>query len=151
MRADVGLYAFLLQLADRWPHVDGGDFINPLSGIGTKVKALRAADGFQITVRRISPALPPYLGVLLVVPVHGVLLVAFPSAGRKPDTLAVLVKVVDLPALGEPFPGFVHCPHGKKDVGVGISVPLVMDGEVGNHALGNEKLPAVVPDKVGVL
>ena len=131
--------------------MDGGDFINPLSGIGAKVKALRVADGFQIAVRRVSPALPPYLGVLLVVPVHGVLLVAFPSAGRKPDTLAVLVKVVDLPALGKPFAGFVHCPHGKKDVGVGISVPLVMDGKIGNHALGNEKLPAVVPDKVGVL
>ena len=26
-----------------------------------------------------------------------------------------------------------------------------MDGEVGNHAFGNKKLPAVVPDKVGVL
>ena len=64
---------------------------------------------------------------------------------------AGFVKVVDLPALGKPFPGFVHRPHGKKDVGVGISVPLVMDGEVGNHAFGNEKLPAVVPDKVGVL
>ena len=129
----------------------GDKGINPLSGIRTKVKALRAADGFQIAVRRVSPALPPYLGVLLVVPVHGVLLVAFPSAGRKLDTLAVLVKVVNLPALGEPFPGFVHRPHGKKDVGVGISVPLVMDGKIGNHALGNEKLPAVVPDKVGVL
>ena len=34
---------------------------------------------------------------------------------------------------------------------MGISVPLVMDGEVGNHALGYEKLPAVVPDKVSVL
>ena len=142
---------FFLQLADRWPHVDSGDFINPLSDIGAKVKALRAADGFQIAVRCVSPALPPYLSVLLVVPVHGILLVAFPSAGRKPDTLAVLVKVVDLPALGKPLALFVHRPHGKKDVGVGISVPLVMDGKIGNHALGNEKLPAVVPDKVGVL
>ena len=26
-----------------------------------------------------------------------------------------------------------------------------MDGEVGNHAFGNKKLPAVVPDKVGLL
>ena len=34
--------------------------------------------------------MPPNLGVLLVVPVHGVLLVAFPSAGRKPDTLAAV-------------------------------------------------------------
>ena len=29
-----------------------------------------------------------------------------------------------------------------------IAVPLVMDGKVGNHAFGNKKLPAVVPDKV---
>ena len=149
--ADIGLYPSFLHLADRWPHVDGGDFIKPLPFIGTKVKAFRAVIGFQIAVGGSRPALPPYLPVLLVVPVHGVLLVAFPVPGRKPDTLAVLVKVVHLPALGEPFPSFVHRPHGKKDVGVGISVPLVMDGEVGNHALGNEKLPAVVPDKVGVL
>ena len=26
-----------------------------------------------------------------------------------------------------------------------------MDGEVGNHAFGNKKLPAIVPDQVGVL
>lgn len=94
---------------------------------------------------------PPDFPVLLVVPVHGVLLVAFPAPGRKPDTLAVLVKVVDLPALGEPFPLFIHRPHGKQDVGVGVAVPLVMDGKIGNHAFENEKLPAVVPDKVGVL
>jgi len=36
-------------------------------------------------------------------------------------------------------------------MGVGIAVPLVMDGKVGNHAFGNKKLPAVVPDKVGLL
>ncbi len=112
---------------------------------------LRANDGFQIAVRRVSPVLPPYLGVLLVVPVHGVLLVAFPFDGRKSDTLAILVKIVDLPPLGKPFPGFFHRPHCKQDEGVGISVPLVMDGKVGNHALGNKKLPAVVLDKVGVL
>ena len=149
--ADVGLYPSFLHLGDRWPHVDGGDFIKPLPFIGTKVKAFRAVIGFQIAVGDSRPALPPYLSVLLVIPVHGVLLVAFPVAGREPDTLAVLVKVINLPALGKPFPGFVHCPHGKKDVGVGISVPLVMDGKVGNHAFGNKKLPAVVPDKVGVL
>ena len=34
---------------------------------------------------------------------------------------------------------------------MGITVPLVMDGKVGNHTFGNKKLPAVVPDKVGVL
>ena len=38
-----------------------------------------------------------------------------------------------------------------RDMGVGVAVPLVMDGKVGNHAFGNKKLPAVVPDKVGLL
>ena len=73
-----------------------------------------------------------------------------PSAGpRLRDVIET--ALCDLPALGKPLALFVHRPHGKKDVGVGISVPLVMDGKIGNHALGNEKLPAVVPDKVGVL
>ena len=36
-------------------------------------------------------------------------------------------------------------------MGVGVAVPLVVDGEVVNHALGNKKLPAVVTEKVGVL
>nr|WP_256198228.1 hypothetical protein [Massilicoli timonensis] len=34
---------------------------------------------------------------------------------------------------------------------MGVAVPLVMDGKVGNHAFGNKKLPAEVPDKVGLL
>jgi len=34
---------------------------------------------------------------------------------------------------------------------VGIPVPLVVNGKIGNHAFGNKKLPAVVPDQVGVL
>ena len=76
---------------------------------------------------------------------------AFPSAGRKPDSFAVFVKVVYLVAFGEPFAFFVHRPHGEHDMGVGIAVPFVMDGKVGYHAFGNKKLPAVVTDKVGVL
>ena len=73
----------------------------------------------------------------------------YSSAENVPT--AVSLKIVDLPALGEPLALFVHPPHGNEDMGVGVAVPLVMDGKVGNHALGNEKLPAVVPDKVGVL
>ena len=149
--ADIGLYSSFLHLADRWPHVDGGDFIKPLPLIGTKVKAFRAVIGFQIAIGDSRPALPPYLGVLLVVPVYGVLLVAFPVPGWEPDTLAILVKVINLPALGKPFSGFVHCPHGQQNVGVGIPVPLVVNGKIGNHAFGNKKLPAIVPDQVGVL
>ena len=36
-------------------------------------------------------------------------------------------------------------------MGVGVAVPFVMDGKVGNHAFGNKKLPAIVPDQAGVL
>ena len=76
---------------------------------------------------------------------------AFPSAGREPDSFAVFVKVVYLAALGEPFPFIAHRPHGEQDMGVRVPIPLVVDGKVGNHALRNKKLPAVVTDKVGVL
>ncbi len=62
--------------------------------------------------------------VITVVPVHGVLLVAFPAPEQEPDTLAVFVKVINLLALGKPFPSFVHGPHGQQNVGVGIPVPL---------------------------
>lgn len=32
-----------------------------------------------------------------------------------------------------------------------VAVPLVMDGKVNNHAVGNKKLLAIVSDQVGVL
>ena len=76
---------------------------------------------------------------------------AFPPAGRKPDSFAVFVKFVYLAAFGEPFPVFVHRPHGEQDMGMGVAVPFVVDGKVGYHAFGNEKLPAVVTEKVGIL
>ena len=47
---------------------------------------------------------------------------AFPVPGWEPDTLVILVKVINLPALGKPFSGFVHCPHGQQNVGVGLSL-----------------------------
>ena len=34
---------------------------------------------------------------------------------------------------------------------MGIPIPLIMDGKIRNHAFGNKKLPAIVPDQVGVL
>ena len=95
--------------------------------------------------------MPPDFAIFAVVPVNRIFLVAFPPAGRELDSFPVLIKFIDLAALGKPFPTLIHCPHGQQDVGVGISVPLVMDGKVSNHAFGNKKLPAVVPDKVGLL
>ena len=131
--------------------MDGGDFINPLSGIGLQVKALRVGIGFQITVSRVCPALPPDFGVLLVVPVHSVLLVAFPTPGGEPDSFAAFVKIIYLAAFGEPLPVLIHRPHGEQDMGVWVAVPFVVDGKVGYHAFGNKKLPAVDAQKVGVL
>ena len=32
-----------------------------------------------------------------------------------------------------------------------ISVPPIVNGKIGNHAFGNKKLPAIVPDQVDVL
>ena len=34
---------------------------------------------------------------------------------------------------------------------MGIPVPLIVNGKVSNHAFGNKKLPAIVPDQVGLL
>ena len=66
---------------------------------------------FQIAVGDGFPAMPPDLGVLLVVPVHRVFLVTLPVAGGELDALAVLVKVVDLSGFWKPPAVFVHCPE----------------------------------------
>jgi hypothetical protein len=59
------------------------------------------------------------------------------SVGGKPDFFAVLVKVVYLPILGEPF-SFFACLHGKQDMGVAVANTrftgrwlCAVDGKVG--------------------
>ena len=44
------------------------------------------------------------------------------------------------------FSGFVHCPHGQQNVGVGIPVPLVVNGKIGNHAFGNREMASQEPE-----
>ena len=149
--AEKSFHSTLFHLVCGGTEMHGRYLLDALPLKGAQVNTFRSASSFQIAVGDGFPAMPPDLGVLLVVPVHGVLLVAFPVPGREPDTLAVLVKVINLPALGKPFPGFVHCPDGQQDVGMGIPVPLVVNGKIGNHAFGNKKLPAIVPDQAGVL
>ena len=65
----------------------------------------------------------------------------------------ILIKVINLAALGKPFPMFVHCPHSEQDMGVGIMSRRmgVMDGKISNHAFGNKLLLAELPDKDSVL
>ena len=60
---------------------------------------------------------------------------AFPSAGREPDSFAVLVKVVYLAVLEEPFAFFIHRPHAEQDMGVRVAVPLswMANKKLNNH------------------
>ena len=107
---------------------------------GAQVNTFWSASCFQIAVGDGLPAMPPDLGVLLVVPVHRVFLVTFPVARREPDALTVLVKVINLSGFWKPPAVFVHCPDGQQNVGVWVAIALVVDGKIGNHALGNKLL-----------
>ena len=66
---------------------------------------------------------------------------------------SIFVKVINLTALGKPFPMFVHCPHSEQDMGVGIMSRRigVVDGKVNNHAFGNKLLFTKLPDKDSIL
>ena len=151
--SDIRLDTTLFHLPDSSPLMDSGDNIKPLSGIGTQVHTLRAVIGFQIAVLDDLPFMPPDFAILLVVPIHRILLVAFPSAGRKFYPFPVFVKVINLAALGKPFSMFVHCPHSEHDMGVGIVSRRmgVMDCKISNHAFGNKLLLTKLPDKDSIL
>ena len=107
---------------------------------GAQVNTFRSASSFQIAVGNGFPAMPPDLSVLLVVPVHGVFLVALPVPRREPDALAVLVKVVHLSGFREPLAVFIHCPERQQNVGMWVSIALVVDGKVSDHPFGNKLL-----------
>ena len=110
----------------------GRNLLNSLTLKRAEVNTFRSASGFQIAVGDGLPAMPPDFGVLLVVPVHGVFLVALPVPGREPDALTVLVKVVYLAGFREPLAVFVHRSERQQNVGVGVSITLVVDGKVSN-------------------
>lgn len=133
--------------------MDSRNDIKSLSGIGTQVHTLRAVIGFQIAILDDLPFMPPDFAILLIILVNCILLVAFPPAGRKFHPFPILVKVINLAALGKPFPMFVHCPHGQQDMGVGVvSWRMgVMDGKINNHTFGNKLLLTKLPDKDSVL
>ena len=120
--------------------MDGRYLLDALPLKGAQVNTFWSASRFQIAVGGGLPAMPPDLGVLLVVPVHRVLLVAFPVTGRKSDALTVLVKVVNLSGFREPPAVFIHRSERQQNVGVWVTISLVVDGKIGNHALGYELL-----------
>ena len=94
--SDVSLNPTLFHLPDSSPLMDSRDNIKPLSFIRTEIHPLRAVVGFQIAVLDDLPFMPPDFTILAVVPVNGIFLVTFPSAGRKFYPFPVLVKVIDL-------------------------------------------------------
>ena len=138
--AEKGLHPTLFHLVCGGAEMDGRYLLDALPLKGAQVNTFWSASSFQIAVGDGLPAMPPDLGVLLVVPVHSVFLVALPVPGREPDALTVLVKVVDLSGFREPLAVFVHCPERQQNVGVWVAISLVVDGKIGNHALGYELL-----------
>ena len=91
--------------------MDGRYLLDALPLKGAQINTFRSASSLQIAVGDGFPAMPPNLGVLLVVPVHGVFLVALPVAGGELDALTVLVKVVHLSGFWKPLAVFIHCPE----------------------------------------
>ena len=70
------------------------------------------------------------------------ILVTLPIPGWKLDALTVFVKVVHLSGFREPPAVFVHCPECQQNVGVWVSIALVVDGKIGYHTFGNKLLVA---------
>ena len=108
--AEKGFHPTLFNLVCGRAEMDGRYLLDALPLKGAQVNTFWSASSFQIAVGDGLPAMPPDLGVLLVVPVHRVFLVALPVPGREPDALTVLVKVVYLSGFREPLAVFVHCP-----------------------------------------
>ena len=75
--------------------------------------------------------------MILFVPINSIFLVAFPSAGRKFDTLAILVKVINLSGLWQLLSVFVNGSHGQHDMAMGIVSRRVgiMDCKIATHTL----------------
>ena len=112
---------------------------------GAQIDTLLPASRFKIAVLYDLPFMPPYLAVLLLVPVNGVDPPAFPLAVFHFDALAVFIKHILLAALRQPMALLVHRAEGEQNVGVRVSIALVMNGKIGNHALGDKLRLAVFP------
>ena len=125
--AEKSFHSTLFHLVCGGTEMHGRYLLDALSLKGAQVNTFRAASRFQIAVGNGLPAMPPDLGILLVVPVHRVFLVALPVAGSEPDALTVLVKVVHLSGFREPLAVFIYCPERQQNVSVWVSISLVVD------------------------
>ena len=145
--AFLGGYAFLLHLASRHAHVDGGYLVNAALGVAAVVDTLRASVPLQKVVGKVSPCLAPQGGVALVVPAGQVNFVGLVSATWQANTLAVLVKVIFLFGLRRPCAALVKGAHGEHDVTMGIALAGVVNGVIDAHSSGNKLRGTVFPDK----
>ena len=109
--SEKGFDSSLFHLVCRRAEVNRWYLLDALPLKGAQVNTLRSACCLQIAVGDGFPAVPPDLGVLLVVPVHGVFLVALPVARGKLDALTVFIKVINLSGFRKPLAVFVHCPE----------------------------------------
>ena len=57
-----------------------------------------------------------------------------PAAFTIRDTIALIVQIVNLPALRAPLSIFPQGPDGQQNVGVGIASPFVMNGKISAHS-----------------
>ena len=125
--------------------MDDGKNIKPLPLIGTNIHSFGTSSKFQILILNKLPAMSPFLDMVLLVPINGILLVAFPSAEWQLDTLSVLINVINFAALSQPLSVFVNGSHGQHDMAMGIVTgrTRLMDCKVTTHSLGHKMLSAI--------
>ena len=132
--AEKGFHPALYHLVCSGAKMHGRYLLDALPLKGAQVNTFWSASRFQIAVGDGLPAMPPNFGIFLIVPVHRVFLVTLPVPGREPDALTVFVKVVYLSGFRELLAVFVHCPERQQNVGVWVSIFLVVDGKVSDHS-----------------
>jgi len=145
--AFLGGDTFLLHLASRHAHVDGGYLVNAALGVAAVVDTLRASVPLQKVVGKVSPCLAPQEGVVLVVPAREVNLVRLISAAWQADTLTAFIKVIFLFGLRRPRAALVKWSHGQHDMTMGIAFVGVVNGIINAHSSGNKLRGTVFPDK----
>ena len=139
--------SFLLHLASRHAHVDGGYLVNAALGVAAVVDTLRASVPLQKVVGKVSPRLAPQKGVAFIVPACKVNFVGLVSAAWQSYALPVLVKVILLFGLRRPCAALIKGAHGKHDMTMGVAAVCVVNGKVNAHSFGNKLRGTVFPDK----
>ncbi len=116
------------------------------------VDPLGMAAALQSGVYRIGPALPPYLGFGVIVPVGGgdgftfirtLLFIV--------NLVAVAVENVFLLLLVAPCPVLANRAQGQHDMGVRVPVAFIVNTDIGAHSGFNEMPMCVIANERDVL